>query len=643
MNENVKWFGQSLLTFKDNRYDSDGYLRISLSTNTEDYKYFNPPMLAISVQNQHQKQCNLNIQNAEDLLESFTTALKQLNGEETIVEKHYSKHTKMYFRFALSSSTEERVVVIELISSETDAVKVIVPLKPTFQSFLRRLRFFTENYDKMCTNLMMKAIDYENSSIIQRLPGLIKGISSQIISQIPADRIESSDTRAPEPELEKEAEKTSYTIDALDSFIGGDEMSNIKIPEIEDKKIEETGPLVEIRSDFVEKILKYDISNLESKLSSFSVTKNPLIEIVNDLEQTLDFKILDGIDDDDLKSLCYISQLNYSYFTKDYTINEEVIPSSTPPLKFKVKEYDERSVDLAKDLVTIIGYCRTLRRRLEGKTDNAYDNKAIMYLALRCFFDPMCFSYLERMTKDDLISSIKNRYLYFDQQGLFNKYKQLLIDFNCSAIDYTDIVSYSEEVFDKIIGKSPMINLYHEQCYRSGNLKLASKNTFDLEQIINEFVPVEMNWMLGMDLDNDENIQRLKDQYNASDEVLNNFIEDKKKRKVHKQKKITPLQRWVNEFKQDIPDQYRKDVLKHVEDMEYNTFDISGSPWPLDEFDERIVKAFYVWDPDSDPKMKTNYQYFATLVENEPMTKESILISCKVEKSDGWAKLEEFV
>jgi hypothetical protein len=643
MNENVKWFGQSLLTFKDKQYDSDGYLRISLSTNTEDHKYFNPPMLALSIQNQHQKQCNLNIQNAEDLLESFTIALKQLNGDDTIIEKHYSKHTKMYFRFAIASSTEERVVVIELISSETDAVKIIVPLKPTFQSFLRRLRFFVENYDRLCMDLMLKAIDHESVSIIQNLPGLIKGISSQIVSQIPADSFQSSDTPAPEREIAEKAEKTSYTIDALDNFIGGDDMSNIKIPEIEEKKIEEAAPLVEIQSNFVEKVLKYDLANLESKLSSFSVTKNPMMDIVNDIEQSLDFKVLDGIEEDDLKSIVYISTLNYGYITKDYTINEVPIPERAPVIKFKPKEFDENHVELAKDIVTIVGYVRTLRRRLESKTDNSYDNKAIMYLALRCFFDPMCFSYLEKMSRSDLVSSIKNRYLYFDQAGMFDKYKQMLKDFNCSDIDVTDIVSYSEEVFDKIIGKTQMINIYHEQSYRGENIKLPSKNTLDLEQITNEFIPVEINWSLGMDLENDENIQRLKEQYNVSDEVFNYFIEDKKKRKVKKQKKITPLQRWVNDFKQDIPEQYRKDVIAHVEKMEYQKFNFQDCPWPLDEFDERIVKGFYVWDPDSDPKMKSNFAHFASLIENEPMTKENILLSTKIEKSDGWAKLADFV
>ena len=41
--------------------------------------------------------------------------------------------------------------------------------------------------------------------------------------------------------------------------------------------------------------------------------------------------------------------------------------------------------------------------------------------------------------------------------------------------------------------------------------------------------------------------------------------------------------------------------------------------------------------------MKSNFQYFATLVESDPMTKENILISNTVETSSTWAKLEDYV
>jgi hypothetical protein len=55
-----------------------------------------------------------------------------------------------------------------------------------------------------------------------------------------------------------------------------------------------------------------------------------------------------------------------------------------------------------------------------------------------------------------------------------------------------------------------------------------------------------------------------------------------------------------------------------------------------------IVKSLYVWDPDSDSSMKTNFNYFATLIENEQMTKDSILIINKKESksSNDWDQIE---
>jgi len=636
-NENVKWFSQTTLTFKDKQYSTDGYLRVALSSNTEDYKFFNPPLFNISITNQMSKICNLNIQNAEDLLESFTVALKQLNGDDTIIEKHYQKNSKIFFKFAVTSSTNERVVIIEIISSETDAVKIIVPIKPTFQSFLRRLRFYVDHYDDMCFGLLTETFKGESNNIIHQLPSLIKGISSQILSEDP-DQGEIADTP---PWIDQEVVKeTAGNILDLDKFMGPD-MENIKIPEIDEKKAEEKVPIVEIESDFINKVLKGDLFNLENKLTGFRVSSNAIRDLATDLETTLGFNLLNGITEDDEKSIIYISKLFQDFYSKTYTINGEPLPSATPTLKFKGKA-DPKNIEFAKDLIVIIGYMRTVRRRLESKIVNAYDNKSMVYLLLRCMMDPFCFSYLDGLTRNDILASIKNRYDYFDSIGVFDKYKQILIDNRCGKIDSRDISLFAEELVDKIVGKTPTIDLLHHQLFSSSNLRLPSKNTYNLEQITNEFVPVEVNEKLGADYKVEAVVTKTKEQLGVSEEIMQFFIGKQKVQKT-KTEKITPLRRWVDKFKQDIPESYRDDVIKFVKDMQYGMFDFEKSQWPLEEFDERIIKALYVWDPNSDEKMKANFEYFATLVEDEAMTKESILISTKIEQSDGWSAISEFV
>lgn len=624
----TKWFSQTLLTFKDKQFNTDGFLRLAISTNSEDYKFFNPPIFNISISTNIQKSYNLNIQNAEDLLESFDQALKQSNGNEIIIEKKYQKTAKIYFRFAIENVNQTRVVVVEIISNESDATKIIIPLKPTFQSFLRRLRYYVQNYDQICLSLLGQSINYESSQIIQQLPSLIKGISSQIISQIPEQELE-QDSGAPEIKPE-EVKETTASIEDLDKFLG-DDMENINIPEIDKNKAEEGTPIVEIQSDIVEKILSDDLTNLESKLTSFGVSKQPVLDLIEDLETSLGFSLIPGINEDDKKSLVYLSTLSQNYYSKSYTINDTAIPSSTPILKYK-SSADDKNVELAKDLLTIIGYFRTVRRRMESKIQNAYDNKSMVYLFLRCFMDPICFSFIDHLSKNELVSSIKNRYMYFNKNGFFDRYIQLLKDNNCPEISVRDITDFAEEVSDKIVGKTLNIDELHQKSYENEEVKLPSKNTFSLEQIINEFIPLEINYKMGFNFKDKELVKKFKENNKISDEILNFFIKKQKVEKTTQIEKITPLQRWVDKYKQDIPDGYRDSFIKHIKELKYEKFNFEKNTYPLDEFDDRIVKALYVWDPESDSNIKTNFNHFATLVEDEQMTKESILVTTKEEK-----------
>ena len=626
MSNEAKWFSQTLLTFKDKQFATDGYLRVAISTNTEDYKFFNPPIFNISISNanNYQKSCNLNIQNVEDLVESFDKAFKQPNGNELEVEKHYNKMSKIYFKFTMDTSTQNRVVMIEIFSSDSDAVKVIIPLKPTFQSFLKRLRFFGQNYDNICMSLLSNTINFESIQIIQQLPGLIKGISSQITEQVIIP-----DSRAPEPEAAEVAITDTVNYD-FDKFLG-DDMENVKIPEIEDGGIVEqkqAAPAVQVDSIFVNKVLRNDLINLESKLTSFAVSKNPVLDMAEDLRMQMGFDVLSGINEDDKKSLVYISKLLTDCNSKAYTINNVAIPDKTPSLKFKGKDTEE-NIEFAKDILTIIGFMRILRRRLETKFDNAYDSKAMVYMYLRFIMDAYCFSFLQKFTHSEIKSTISNRFKHFNEIGVFDAYHKMIETNNCTPITLYDLEVFSDEVYDTIV-KTPMIDEVHEKLYSSGSIKLPSKNTFNLEQIINEFVVLEVNQMMGFDFKEKAAVDKLKES-GITDEMIKFFTGNKQVQKSGglKTKKITPLQRVVEKFKQDIPVAYQEEVIEHVKELEYDKFDFSNCKWPLEEFDSRVVVALYVWDVESDPEMRSNFQHFMSLVESEQMTKEDIIITNK--------------
>lgn len=633
--QNTTWFSQTLLTFKDKQFSTDGYLKVAISTNTENYKYFNPPLFNISISTGIQKTYNLNIQQAEDLLDSFGQVLKQSNGNEIVIEKKYQKNSNIYFKFAIEKTNNIRVVVIEIISNQADSSKIIIPLKPTFQSLLKRLKSFVENYDNMCFELLSKSINCNSIQTIDRLPTLIKGISSQIISQIPEqDFIQ--DSCASEVSYE-EVQKMEATIEDLDHFLGKD-MENISLPEVDEKKVEKGTATIEIKSDFVEKVLDKDLMNLENKLVSFAVSKQPVLDLAADLESELKFPLLRDVNQDEKKSIVYISTLIQNSYSKEYTINDKPLPSSFSVIKYNGTA-DEKNVDFAKDVLLVIAYMRMVRVRLESKIRSAYDNRSMAYLYLRCCMDPFCFSFIQNLNKNELISSIENRYIYFDKIGFFNKYKGVLQDNNCEPITKREIIDFVE----KALTESPYILEMHNISYEEGDVKLPTKNKFSLEQIINEFIPAEVSQKMGFNFKDKESIENYRKNNTISDEILEFFTKKQKVQKTISMEKITPLQRWVDKYKQDIPEQHRDSFIESVKELQYGKYNFKNSSFPLNEFDENIIKALYVWDVDVDPSMKTNFTHFATLVENEQMTKDSILIttseSTKGTSTSDWDNL----
>jgi len=253
----------------------------------------------------------------------------------------------------------------------------------------------------------------------------------------------------------------------------------------------------------------------------------------------------------------------------------------------------------------------------------------MVYIYLRFIMDAYCFSFLQKFTHSEIKSTISNRFKYFNEIGVFDAYHKMIETNNCTPITLYDLEVFADEVYDTIV-KTPMIDEVHEKLHSGGSVKLPSKNTFNLEQIINEFVVLEVNQMMGFDFSEKDAVDKLKES-GISDEMLKFFMGNKQVQKSGglKTKKITPLQRVVEKFKQDIPSNYQDEVIDHVEKLGYGKFDFSNCAWPLEEFDSRVVVALYVWDVDSDPDMKTNFQHFMSLVESEQMTKDDIIIASK--------------
>ena len=637
-NSNTQWFSQTLMTYKDKAYATNGYMRVSLSTNTEDFKFFNPPTINISISNNYQKSINLNIQNARDLLRAFKTILAQLNGDELNLQRKYQKDTVIHFTFKVDPNNDTRIVIIEIRNNESDFTKIVIPLESVFESFAACIREFTENYMNICSNLFIQSIQSESVKIIQNLPNLVKGISSQIVSQIPADD-EISDSRAPEVETET-VDQTAATIDDLDKFLGED-MGNIDVPEIE-QVATETEKLTEVDSLFVKHYLDGDLKNLETSVSNYFMTPAPLLTMAEDIKKKLKneiddetFTMLPGINDDDLKSLVYISKLSPSILYQNYINTSAPIPASVPVLRYKTTGHSSYNMDIAYDLFLFNLYIRTARRRLENKIEDAIENKALFNIQLRSFSDPFVFSFIETSNKSELSSIIMTRYKYYESIGVFDHYKELLEKSKCPDIVESDIISVVDEAIEKVVGKSPFIDKFHGNMEEMNGLRLTAKNTYNLEQIINEILPLEIAEKTGKDLNDNAFIENMKHEHPISDEILNLFRQKKKSVKSKKPRKTeikqtSNLERLIRtQFIDEVPEQYRDDFMKSLLELGDKKFDLTNTEFPIDEFGDNVVKSLYLWDPENDPVISKNYKQFFLKVEQELMERDLIIAKIK--------------
>jgi len=655
--ENTKWFSQTLLTHKDRHYGTDGYLQIGVSTNTEDFKFFNPPLFNISISNNYRKSYNLSYHHACDLIKTLELVKKQMNGDKSEIQRKYQKNMILYIQFFVESNNNDSVVDIRLLSNETDFTKIIIPLT-VFGTLAKCLRYYVDNYFNICTQLLTQSIHSEAMQIIHQLPSLIKGISSQIVSQ---DTF--LDSRAPEPETEKVAEAEA-TINDLDNFLGGEEMKNIDIPELKEEKVETEVKVAEVDSIFTRFLLRNDLSKLEDMLNNHAVNKNPLESFANELVNRMgpdiegDFKALPGITEDDMKSMCYMTKLYYTLTYISHYNNDAPLPSSMPIFRYEAKEVHDVNIQTALDLFLYNIYVRGVRNRLEGKVTDSMQNKAIFHVQLRFFTDPLVFGFLDKyVPKENLPSIITARYKYYDSIGVFDKYKEALVDAKCPEVKDYDISSAVSEAVERVIGKTPYISDLHKVNYEQHGLRLPTKNTFSLEQIINEVIPLELAEKTGRDIKNQQVIDEIQSKYPISKEIWNFFTKGKNKVKVTKEKKSSSstsptsnfssnLERVANFYSDEIPVQYKDDFLKYTKKFAEKKFDMSSDEFPLDEFGDNIVRALYLWDPDDDPKITKSYKHYQLKIENELMEKDLILAKVKSgntqeEESSSWDFLSQ--
>lgn len=645
----VQWFSQSLLHFKDKNYGSEGSMSVSISFNTADYTSFSTPNFSIRIKNNLQKSININYSNALDLFETikeiFQTA--SINGNGLQIDRRYTKNEKLFLVF--SKENEERLVKIIIQGSETDVVSIVITLKPQFVAIVNCLKYYVENYFNLCSAMVLKSIDTRFYKTVETIPGIIKNLPSQIISKIEAPAFGAAPPvtlprAAPGsfesyknidkvlPEVDAEVKKTEDLMQDFSSFLGKD-MKNIKVDLIEEPYVE-LKKEIDLESVFITKLLENKLENLEMVLNNVKMSEAPILALADKIKQAVNgsddkFTMFPGISQDDLKSIVYISTFNYREADLNNITNGKPLPSSTSITRYNPVVFPEKNMNISYDLFLINMFLRIYRRRMESKTDNINDTGANFHFQLRCFTDPFVFSFIDKVDKENFKSLILTRFSNYEKIGFFTKYQDTLKRYNTDEVTIRELSSDIDMAIDKIIGKMGYVENLHQDLEKANICKLPAKNTFTLEQITKELIPLEVELRLGK---KPETIDKEK----ISPDVYKLLIEKRDSRKLGDERK-TNLEKFIIDFKDDIPSEYYNDLINLVKATGDDKFDILTEKVPLKTFSEKVVKGLYTWDPKKDTKMKSNYKYFCQVIDDELMTKDLILTKqIELPKDSSW-------
>jgi len=589
--EETNWFGQTIQTYKDKIYGTNGYLRISISTNSNNLKDFNPPQLHLMIKNNHSKNLSLSGENSLELAMALGQAINSFKGDKIEVVKKF-KHN-LQFILELFQHEGNSLVKITLLSNSSDFTVIIIPLFPTFMFLGRIIKDFSNNYFNICENMFYQAMNSKQNEIILQLPSLLKGIINQV--EMPIER--------QDPHIDTaEIEKTEVTINDLDKFIGGNEMSNVKVPEIDNHQIEKklNKPVfTDVESKFVTNILKNDLSSLENTISGLSVSHNPVEDfrkrLIEDGGYEDDFNPLLGIKENDLKSLCYISRFTFLMCQKNYVDNGGSIPQGFSPLLFKTESQSDSNNELAYDLLLFNGYIKSLRSKLEMRISSAVENKSIFHLAYRCFLDPFIFSFISNIEKDQLVSIILNRFRCYDSKGIFDKYKTLCLSYGIDKVKEDDVKTVIENIAEMILdnGGIPSIDNLHKDGYEARGLRLSIENDFNLEQITNEIIPLEVAIKLNNNEITDELIGKVKEKENISNEIIEFFKKKHTPVKTVDKNTSVNLQKMIEKFKDQVPKEIKDKFDKYIIDLGDKNFEFDNVDFPYEQMGDDIIKLLY--------------------------------------------------
>lgn len=624
--DETQWISQTVFSHKDKLYGTNGYIRASISTQTNDTLSFAPPIFVINIKNDGlNKNISLSYQQLFDiynrLQEVVKAALQEYSSKEASpdVQLHYqtAKSTYLTIEF-LRGNQGEPVVRISISHGSSNSNKVIMPFSPEFICFINLIGDMMGNkslgisskYLDWCLHLPNRFFLIEMKEIAKQIPGLIKSaVVNMDTKNNEPNQGGNEDGDDNGPEIDAEAQKEIMdTMSQLNDFMG-ENMENIELdmpkaitPETEKKK--EIKPEKVAIDDKVFKWLDGDFRNFEKFLLKIYEQKHPIQYVCDTLkEKYCDIPFFPEISQKEKSSLVYTTTRDILMF-KD---SKGALPQS-----FSINKYHgyskakSQNVELAIELMALSFYLRACRSKLENKIDDNTLNKAYIHVASTIFY-PFIFSFITRDI--EFKSIVLNKIAKWRSNGLFDSFEKESLHPYGLQIEDSDIISLLDSL-NKYLESSS----YDSDSLDKHTKKLNHLFTPDMgineEQIINEILPMELESIKrGLRKDNRKELIELGNELGITEKTLGLFV------KVNIGKTI-PIVKFFEDRLSEIPENLREDFMNYL--LEYNDkdYDLADKKFPYTSFGEEAIKALFLWKPETGEKFKTYKRFEKAVVES---------------------------
>jgi len=629
----VQWLSQNIYTHRDKVYGTNGFMRVSMSTNTKDSLSFSAPTFVINIQNDSlNKTVSLSYQKLFELYgrlkDVVGEAAQEYQSKEGNPESqlHYKtgKSVFLTFDFLRGSQQNEPIVRIRITHGTSDSTSIIMPFSPEFHSFISLIGDMVGNrkYLDWCLHFPNRFYMIEMNEVIKQMPGLIKNAVVQM------DRMQGDEPPPPqssEPSIKPEVdtENTNEVLNMLrelDSFVG-DDMNNIDLTLPANLKLESkpaTGK--DISDNKLLKWLKGDLKNMEKIVSRCSEKSTPVREFEIELNQNYyDMECFPGIDPTCQKSMIYLSTRVNSIIKMMLTTQS--VSQSMPIFRYNGYEKSTpKNIEMAHDLLFSYIFIKLCRDKIENKTNDNYLNKSFVNLASSICMSPFIFSFIKEGT--DLKSILVDKYNQFNEVGAFDSYKN--DEFKTYGFDLTqrDFGEAGERLEEFINSKNfpNDAHMKHVTAFSHDKCALNPDNTLNEEQITNHVIPIEL-YIIQNDVDIKLDQAKIKSYANENghndSDVLKTFVK-------FEARKTIPIVKFFENNLAEIPENIRNDFMKSITEYTNKDFDFKDKTFPYDSFGEIAIKALFLWKPETGKKFKTYKKFCKAIVETN-QDKETIL------------------